>query len=251
MPVYSHKMITNLSYSLDNLAGMFFSKMPLILTPSEFVAGFINPDHVEKLNDVQELVGHVGRTDTTSKLADTDGVVIPVYITFGGRPPIILPQYTSGGLQPTCPNDVREKVTSWVTERVRFGDAFGDARDAIHELNQLCSDVETMSALLPCLPLVMSNISADEDSKTTKRAQSLAHNKKVRVIPRILRETKNRLIEVSSIVNSASLLGDAPVPETPKNHAHIVLRQWHNNERPKRTNIFDIGGQIFREAAFL
>jgi hypothetical protein len=251
MPVYSHKMTTNLAYALDNLASMFFSKMPLILTPSEFVAGFINPDHVEKLNDVQEIVGHVGRTDATVSLTDTDGVSIPTRVTFGVRPPILLPQYIAWGLQPACPADVREKVTSWVTERVRFGDAFGDARDAIGELNQLCSDVETMSALLPCLPLIMSNISTDEDSKTTKRAQALAHNKKVRVIPRILRETKNRLAEVSAVVNSAALLREAPVPETPKNHANIVHYQVYGNQRPKRPHIFDIGKPNVRGASFL
>lgn len=253
MPVYSYKMVNNLEAALSALATMFFSKMPLELTPDEFIAAFINPEHIEKLNDVEKLVGYVGRSVVNCNLSSNGPERLPVSITFGVRAPIILPQYVDGGIQPTCPDDVRDKITSWVTERVRFGDAFGDTLDAIRELNALCNDVNTMSTLLPCLPLVMSSISDDEDAKTNKRAQSLANNKKVGTVPRILRETKNRLIEISSIVNSASLLRDAPVPEAPKFHAHANRYGWKEIERPARTHIFDVGSpmQSSRRATFI
>lgn len=240
MTAYSHRMLSDLEVSLHNLATQFFSRMPLILDPDEFIAAFIAPEHVEKLQDVRELVGHVGRDAITTNIAPRDGMGVPGWsITFGFRPPIILPQYVTHGLQPTCPDHIHEKIIAYIDERMRFGRAFGDALDALRELNSICEDAETITILMPCFPVIVGSISDDSEAKTTKRAQKLAQSKRVGKLPRLPRQVKDRLQEVSSIVNSVSLMRDAPIPETPKMHARFIYNEYDGSPRADG-NIFDV-----------
>lgn len=249
MSVYSHRMMSDLYTSLDALADTFFCRMPLILTPDEFIAGFIAPEHVPTLREVEELVGHIG-TSGTSQSYHVEGMrTLDVIVAFGQRAPIILPRYVSSGFQPTCPDEVRQKVLAWVKERVEFGYAFGDAYDALNELNEICADTRAMAAMLPCFTAIMAGISDDSEAKTTKRAQHLSQNKSVGRLPRLPRQVKDRLLEVSAIVNSVSLMKDAPIPETPKHHARLAHNQ-HAPANGERQNIFRAGSAMKINAAF-
>jgi hypothetical protein len=252
MAVYSHRMMNDLYSSLSTMATTFFSRMPLMLDPDEFVAAFIAPEHVGKLRDVEELVGHVGTSNFGVDIAGTDGVKLPWTVVFGFRPPIILPAYVKGGLQSTCPDHVLDKITAWVDERVRFGRVFGDAYDALGELNEVCTDVRAISTMLPCFPVIMGSITEDADAKTSKRAQSLTQSKRFGQLPALPREVKSRLLEVSAIVSSVSLLKDSPIPETPKFHA-CIQRNPYGSQGSTRVNIFDGAKamQVARRAAFM
>jgi hypothetical protein len=250
MPVYSHRMMSDLHYSLDKLAVMFFERMPLVLAPDEFIAAFIAPEHVTTLRQVEELVGHTGGTSARFTVPVDGKCDLKVTVDFGMRPPIILPRYISGGVQPTCPDEVSQKIMHWVNERVDFGYAFGDAADALNALNDVCVDVRAMTAMLPCFTTIMAGISDDSEAKTTKRAQSLNHNKSVGRLPRLPRQVKDRLLEVSAIVSSVSLLKDAPIPETPKEHARFRVDSYSSVARTFRPNIFQAENQVYAHAAF-
>lgn len=239
MPVYSHRMMHDLSSSLISMSQTFFSRMPLILEPDEFLAAFVVPEHVAKLREVEELAGFIGVTSINSDVVGHEGTALKVEIGFGIRPPVILPRYVTGGLQSTCPEHVRERIAAWIDERLRFGRAFGDAYDALNHLNEVCADTRAMTIMLPCFPNIMGSISDDAEAKTTKRAQALAHSKSVGQLPRLPREVKERLQEVSAIVNSVALMKDAPTPEIPNQHARIVRSTYHASHADDRYNIFD------------
>lgn len=239
MPVYSYRMMSDLTSSLEGMARTFFSRMPLLLDPDEFIAAFIAPEHVGKLREVEELVGFTGMNVLNTDVPTTDGVAIKVTIGFGMRPPVILPRYAANGLQPTCPDHVRERIVAWADERLRFGYAFGDAFDALQSLNEICADKRALVTMLPCFPTIMGSISDDAEAKTTKTAQAMAQNKSVSKLPRLPREVKERLLEVSAIVNSVSLMKDAPLPETPKHYA-MMQRDQYKSLQHTRFNIFDL-----------
>ena len=220
MAVYHHRMRTNIINSLRALSVTYFERMPLILSPEDFIAAFINPEHVEKLKDVEELVGRIGR-DAFEASISTGPHNLRTRVFFGAKAPIILPRYVSRGLQPTCPDNVRAKIDHWAAERISAGFAFGDIHDGINYLNEVSQDVRAMAMMIPCLPLIMASISDDEEAKTTIKARKLANDKSFGKLPRLPREVRDRLREASSIVNSVTLLSEAQVPLPTKGQAAI------------------------------
>lgn len=235
MAVYNYRIVDEIQYNIKQLGEMFFARTKMVLTPDEFIAAFIQPDHVSKLRDVQELVGFVGQNSLPTVLQSTAGGRYSTYLTFTGNAPIILPQYASKGVQPTCPEDVRAKIVGWVDERVRFGEAFGDAMDAIVALNESCGDAAAMRVMLPCLPTVMAAMNADQDHRTVKRAKKVAESKKFGSLPRMSQATKQRLIEVSAIVNSVAMVKDAPEVTAPAAHALTYSFSIARGEPPRQS----------------
>lgn len=219
MSVYNYRITDDIRYNIKQLAEMFFARTRLVITPDEFVAAFIDPEHVGKLREVQELVGFTGQNSIQTTVQSTAGGRYTVYLTFGGNAPIIIPQYAGKGLQPTCPDDVRAKIVGWVDERVRFGEAFGDAYDAVNLLNENCGDAAAMRVMLPCLPTVMAAQSADQDHRTVKRAKRVAESKRFGSLPRLPQSVKQRLIDISAVVNSVAMVKDAPEVVPPAQHA--------------------------------
>ena len=235
MTVYSYRMLDLLKTSLENMAATLFSKTPLILGADEFLAAFVDPNHIPVLKQVEELCRPQTAAQATTILHTDDGEPLNMQIQFIGAAPVILPQYVRHGLQPTCPQEIKDKVTSWVAERVNFGRAFGDAQDAITYLNDNCGDVEAMSLMLPCLPSIMAGISTDGDSKTVKRAQKLTAIKRFGKLPRIPRAVTARLAEASALVNAVTLMQDAPMPTLVRYDAHFKVANLGGSQR---INIF-------------
>ncbi len=221
MAVVSWKTLDVYNSSLISLAEKFFERTPLTLSGDEFIAAFIHPDHIEKLREVQALVGYVGTGACGSTLATSDGQSVNVSASFMGSSPVILPQYVKRGLQPTCPESVREKILAWIDDRVKFGTAFGDALDAIRYLNDSCGDLRAMSIMLPCLSTVMGMVSDDVDNKTVKRARKLSSQRAFGTLPKLPAATKQRLLEVSALVNSVTLVLDATPPEMQRGDARF------------------------------
>ena len=249
MPVYGRRLMDKLDQGLDSLASQFVGRMRLILQPDEFVAAFITPEHIATLRATEEIVGSasmlssgqfafpvcIGENTSVGNSADTshnprryrDLVVGAAY----QRAPIIVPRYVNEGLQHSCPEDVHAKITEWAIRRHNIGRAFGDARDALYHLNEICPNAETMTTLLPCLPTVMGSITDGEEAPTNKRAAALAARKQVGTLPRILRPIKERMLEVSAIVNSVSLMQDAEWPMA-KNKEVVIHRAASRCDAP-------------------
>lgn len=242
MTVYSYPTMAALSNALSDVASGFFSRMPLILTPDEYISAFIQPDHVSKLREMEQLVGFTGSLGSYATIESAAGNRGEVTVNFGGRPPVILPQYVRYGMQPTCPDDVRMKIEAWFDERIKLGAAFGDAYDALRYLNEYCDRAETMALLLPCFPYLLSKTTAGtekQEQRKLKRAQALQSKKSVGRMPKIPRHVKDRMQEVSSVVSSFSLMEDSPVPTADKGYALIHLRATRG---PRAKSIF--GGDV-------
>ena len=235
MPVYSYRMIEQLQSSLSNMAATMFSRSPLILTGDEFLTAFVDAEHIPMLKQVQDICRPAVAGWANTIFYAADGESVEMQIQFGGTAPVILPQYVRHGLQPTCPQDIRDKVDTWLAERVNFGRAFGDVQDAITYLNDNCGDIEAMTLMLPCIPSIMSNISTDGESKAVKKAQKLASIRRFGKLPRLPRQVTQRLAEVSALVNAVTLMQDAPVPEIQRHAACFTIRQLSGSTR---TNIF-------------
>lgn len=235
MPVYSYRMIQSLTDSLGTMATTLFSKTPLILSGDEFLAAFVDPEHLSMLKQVHEICRPTVPSYASTVFFAEGGETLQMQIAFAGNAPVILPQYIGHGLQATCPQEIKAKVDAWLAERISFGRAFGDAQDAIGYLNDNCGDVEAMTLMLPCLPSVMAGISTDGDSKVVKRAQKLTSLKRVGKLPRIPREVTQRLAEASAIVNATTLMQDAPMPTFKRFDAMFSVTSASG---PARANIF-------------
>jgi hypothetical protein len=222
MSVVSWKTLSLYSDALKALAENFYIRTALRLTGEEFVSAFINPDHIDKLREVQALVGYVGTSTINSSLITTDGHSLAVHMAFVGSSPVSLPRYVSYGIQKSCPEPVKEKLTGWTDERVRIGTAIGDVLDAITHLNDQCGDLRAMSIMLPCLPTIMAQVSDDADNKTVKRARKLAGQKAFGSLPKLPMATKQRLLEASALVNAMTLTLDAPAAEMSRGDASVT-----------------------------
>ena len=240
MPVYGTKIIEDLCTSLSSLADKMFTKTTMVMKDEEMLAAYIIPDHLTMLKEVQAMCDPGTNTYVISHETCTNGAVMRLDYCFKGCSSVIMPKYVTKGLQPFCPEHLRTRVKDFVDQRHAFGTAFGDVRDALHYLNATCGDARAMAVMLPCLPTIMSNMSPDPDSPAVKRARKLKSSSGFGALPPLPREVKNRLMEVSAIVNSVTLLSDAHTPTVQKHDAYITAAYLAENA--VRGNIFYPGG---------
>ena len=211
MPVFRTNTLSELDYSVVKIADMFYAKTQLVLSEDEFTGAFINPDHIALLREAQSLIGSVG-TDRAYTKISPEGTEsqMRAHLAFWGAPPLPLPKYISEGMQPTCPEETRDKIRSWATDRARFGRAFGLVKVALSYLSEVCVDTRAMTLCLPCLPQLMANISDDANNHMVKRAQRLAQRTAVPKLPRLEPALKVALHEASAMVQAAAMAASAP-----------------------------------------
>ena len=251
MSVYSYKMIDDLRTSLGNLAEKLYSKTALVLSPEEALEAFVHPDHVPMLREVQQICSPATNASYWTTLQCSNGVSLRAYMVFSGGSPVIMPRYIEHGLQPTCPDGVLAKIVSWVDQRLAYGMAFGDTIDAISWLNENCGDVRAMALMLPCLTTIMGNMSTDAESTAVRRARKLSQSSGFGSLPRLPVQVKQRLMEISAIVNAVTLMTDAPDITAPLHHA-LFAQARVNRGGTIRTNIFwgNEPGSIVPQATF-
>lgn len=207
MPVYSYKIISEIKSSLITIAHTMFAHSPLVLTSDEFVASMIEADHVDKLREVQDLVGPVGPT-TCNINHMVEGMRLSMSLQFrGGVPPIIIPRYVRG-ITASCPLHILQKIDVWIAERYRLGCIIGDALDAIEYLNNECGDARAMSLMLPAMVTIMAKNSAYEEDRMVKRGKKLNESKGFGTLPRLNPEQRQRLKDISALVNMAAMMPD-------------------------------------------
>jgi hypothetical protein len=210
MAVYKMRTMDEIFAALKKVARRLTDECTLTLSPNEFIQAFVLPEHVEPLKQVQGIVGTVGDTSSLTKLATSEGTLVYTYITFGfSEPPIILPKYIRDGMTSAAPDSIVEKVTAFVDERFRLGRIFGDAVDALHYLNEHSGNAAAMSVFFPALPTLLSLSDPNPDSANAKRAKRLAESKSFGSLATLPREVKLRMLEVSSLVMTASMLEES------------------------------------------
>lgn len=232
MAVFSFRTMDQLFTGIKTLASRLIDPSQLVLTPDEFIACFINPDHVASLKQVGALVGGIGQYYVSPKLATSDGNTCPTYCSFGySSPPIIIPDYATDGLQPATPDELRAKITAWVDERVRIGNMFGDALDALHWLNDNCGNASAMAVMFPALPTILKAFDPEPESTSSKKAKRIADAKSFGSLPKLPREVKQRMIECSDLLLTVSMLESGSPPSTKKGEALVKMNGQPKTQR--------------------
>lgn len=245
MPAYNYNWQSRFQFALRTIASNYFERTALVLEPDEFIAAFIKPEHLPLMKEVQELVGVKCSTSTQTALTCSDGTRFLVSLTFQSNAPVLIPQYASHGVIDACPQEIREKLTTWADSRVTAGLAFGDAADALDYLSEHCAVKAAVLFMLPCLPAIAAaagDPNNDKDS-LTKHAKSLAQNNtRLPPLPVLPLAVKERLQDVSAFINAAVMTKDAPpVKLTKQTQAVVMLNQYRVLEYPatvRRTNLF-------------
>jgi len=225
MPVYQYKRIEAMSQVIVNIAENYFVRSTLTLRDEDFALAFIRPDHVAKLIEVRSLIGNVTFSNTRSRLRigedpNTDQNV-SAQICFHTQPSVLIPQYIKDGLDPDCPEPLREIIMSWAIERHRVGSMLAFAGCAMRYLNDICQTVEAMNTLLPCIPAVLAGLSTDRESITTKRAAKLAQSTRIGDLPRLPREVKDLMQGSAALINSLEMINGTEIPPIPKDHFRL------------------------------
>jgi hypothetical protein len=240
MLVFTHKVINQLESAVRNIAGTFFEHTKLVLSPEEYISAFIDKDHLDMLRQVQSLFGGpltVGSMITNVASSSGDSVTMR-YAFSGGMHPITVPPYAKHGLQSSCPVDLAVRIRSWVDERIRIGQVFGDAIDALNYLNFACGDLGAMRLVFPAIIPIMGNVSTDSEDKTVKRARQISESTKVGRLPKLTPLQRDRLSEVSAMVNMAVLSKNATIKQY-KSMTAIMFAESFN--RKPSENVFTRG----------
>lgn len=227
MPALSYNTLVRVQSALSKLADRMFVKTTISLSPEEFVSSFIQPEHVEKLKEVERLVGFVGTTHTYAKVSTPAGnSVAKILLSFIGRPPVILPLYIAhnGDTLDTADPAVVARIKAFVEERLRVGNMLGDAHDALDWLSEHCENASTMRIAFPALPTLLGAIDNDPASVIGKRAAKLLESKRFGSMPAMSPDIRDRLREVCALIQGLTLLSDAADPVYPNGHAVVSFR---------------------------
>ena len=219
MAVFKFRTMDALKASIKSISGRLLDHHIITLTPDEFIAAFIRPEHVDVLKTTQSIVGNVGDSYFTTRVSSAN-----IYVHFGqSKPPIILPQYVRDGYRDTAPWEVVDKLIKHIKERVRIGRMFGDAIDALHYLNDNCGNAAAMAVMFPALPTIMQVADPNPESTSAKRAHKLVEAKSFGTLPKLPREVKARMIECSNLITNTLMIEPAPVKEIPSSHAKFQV----------------------------
>jgi hypothetical protein len=213
MPAYNVRTLERLRYGVNYLADNFHSHNRLILTPEEFIAGFIDPEHVPVLRAAQELVGGLGVSSQKIKISGT-ATTLWFQTNFTGASLLPMPQYVENGLTRHAPETLRNRITQWVDARVETGRMFGDAIDALDWLYQSAGNAAAAMLMFPAIPVLLMQ-GEDAVGYYAKVTQSMRETKNIGVMPKVAPEVRARLVQVSSFLLACTLVeykhaGDIP-----------------------------------------
>lgn len=254
MAVFSWRTMDALQTGVKTLSSRLLGSSHLVLSADEFIEAFINPDHVGPLKQTQALVGAFGSYAQTFKLYQGEQrTCYGAYCTFGyNEPPIIIPRYVEKeGVRSTAPEPVAQKISSWLDERVRLGNMFGDALDALHWLNDNCGNAAAMAVMFPALPTILKAFDPEPDSSSSKKARKIADAKSFGSLPRLPREVKQRMIDCSDLLLTTSMLEAAPATASLKRGEAEMYLTGAIDKRPDFIWAAILDGKPTKEASFV
>lgn len=228
MPVLNYGQITEVLNTLKSVCSRTLSKSPCYLTREQFIEAFIQPDHVDKLREVHDLIGSPGaggrniKVQTTITDADTPLVS---YMSFLKNPGILVPDYIKSSYDPTT--DAGKVIMAWAAERREIGLLLGDAYSALSTLNEMCGNAKALALMFPALTPIMARVGAsasgelNQDNPLAKRARAISNAKSIGSLPSLPREVIERIRSASAMV-SAMIMAEEAVASIPKD-ATVVL----------------------------
>lgn len=243
MPVFTDNDRELLRYELDSLSAWVNDTNRLFLTEEELALGWVQPGHLKALTDVRTVV-NIAQTATRTKVFSESGTSS---VLISPRPslPFLWPNYAGSGMVGCAPDEVRQKVTGWLEERLRVGRMLSNVREGLYHLNTTCSNVRAMALLMPCLPSLMSSAAKKEParSRIPKLLQQLP-KQKAGNFPQLPVDVKQALAEASALVTGIVLMqADTPAsssetPGSPGDRYMAVLHVGHFADLEKHTSIF-------------
>lgn len=231
--MFSTRVMDNILTGLNQLADTLFERMPLHLSPDEFVEAYIRPHHVEPLRTTVDIVGLVGNSSTVARQRiDISGITgvegefvnLATHISFGGhKQPTILPQYiaTHGIQNPGTP--AAAKILAWAADRIKHGLVFADAEEAIRWLDTASGNAAAIRVMFPAITTIMSTAFVNGEYPLAERAVKLSQMTSFGGLPKISPVQRERLREVSSFINTIPLMRDAPVPPVEVGYTYFQL----------------------------
>ncbi len=188
------------------------------VSDADFISTFIDPEHYAKIVEVGDLIGGFPSVETANtRFVGANGVVADGYLTFAAKAPCPIPSYVSVGARAGVNNGLTERIAEFVDDRTSLGDAFGDAHDAIEELDYTCADPRSMALFLPCLvPVMVRVVERNKESREFKKLSALLkrlQSPKYGALPSIPPEVRTAMRDASDRVLGALLVaGDITVP---------------------------------------
>lgn len=240
MPILTPNQLKDIPDVLTKMVTDYATKTSIVLTEDEVVKSFIDPEHVQKLLDVDKLVGSVDATTqypfshhlVDDVLRAEDGTRVPVVMSLGlnmtNGKPMPIPKYISGGLQKTAPVDVVARIRTWAMDRRRVGTAAAVGVSAVYWLNQTCGNAKAAAVMFPALTTLISRLpDNDRRGKSTgasyAKAQKVAESKSIGALPATTPKLRRLIYEASQVINSLVLVEAAPVPQVPKCGAFLWM----------------------------
>jgi hypothetical protein len=230
MSVLSYSQITEVLNTMRTVCGNTLVKSPCYLTREQFIEAFIQPDHVDKLREVHDLIGSPGAGSRNIKvqtaITDADTPLVS-YMSFLKNPGILVPDYIRASYDPTT--DAGKVIMAWAAERREIGLLLGDAYSALSTLNEMCGNAKALALMFPALTPIMARVGTtntgggqiNEDSPMAKRARAITKAKSVGSLPSLPREVIERIRSASAMV-SAMIMAEEAVASIPKD-ATVVL----------------------------
>lgn len=164
------KLLEEVKSRIKRAADNYFALNEIRLTPNEFIQAFIRTEHVPVLMRANELCGGVSAASAISMtLYPENDPDVRVAVRFLGKHPLPVPTYIAEGLSPDCPSPLRDRIMSWITDRVRSGDILGDLYDAITIFDRTLDDLRSFAIMVPCLPMIVKSLNEPRNDKILKK----------------------------------------------------------------------------------
>ena len=164
------KLLEEVKRRIARAADNYFVLNEVRLTTNEFIQAFIRTEHVPVLMRTNELCGGVSAASAIhTTLCPENDPDVRVAVRFLGKHPLPVPTYISEGLSPDCPSPLRDRIMSWITDRIRSGDILGDLHDAITIFDRTLNDLRSFAIMVPCLPMIVKSLNEPHFDKILKK----------------------------------------------------------------------------------
>lgn len=225
MAVFKSWQIEEFRSGLHTFARYALNKTPIYLTRDEFVEAFINPDHVDRLKDVYDLVGAEKPDAFVCSPYDFEPeVAAPISVHFLTTPNVLIPGYAHRTFNRYTPAGI--KVANFISERKRMGLLLGDAKDALPWLNEHCGTAKSMSMVFPALTGIMLRSgpkpSADGVGRYEARVNQIIKTKNFGSLPALSKESVKRLQDASALLQALFMAEGATATDAPKDACAII-----------------------------
>jgi len=226
------KLLDEVQRRIKAIGENYYGLNEVRLTPNEFIQAFIMPEHVPVLMRASELCGGIAvNSSYPMKLHPENDPEVRVTLRLRGDCPVPIPTYVGNGLSEQCPSLLRDRIMSWVTDRVYAGDILGDLYDAITIFDRTLHNLRSFAIMVPCLPMIVQSLRNGSYEKILKKMGKGTDFK----LPNLPPEVAERVQKSNAFYTGLSMLTIKP---TSRSAHEIWLERAIYAEQRQRLHIF-------------